>query len=198
MTMKTVKTVICPFWQSVNLTKNDICMICVYVGFISCYVFFRYNHIVYNFTSYMLLLCFTWIFGIVVVRSIRDHNRSAMGVKGSSNSDNNDIRQFVYSSCLINGNESSSSFVTFLRGDGCRSTCLVTGWNVIHFLLHFILTLIFPCCWDAILLGSGLFELYEYFAHPCCCIYDLGDYIYNITGVLFAFLVLYIKGKLLQ
>ena len=64
-----------------------------------------------------------------------------------------------------------------------RRECLVTSWNMLHFVSHFLLALIYPKCWVAIFTASGLYEIYEYFVHRC---HDFTDPLYNAVGIALA------------
>ena len=65
--------------------------------------------------------------------------------------------------------------------DKIRRCCIITGWNLSHFIVHFISGLLFPTLViEAILLGVT-FEALEYQFLNC---HDTMDLIMNISGVL--------------
>jgi len=59
--------------------------------------------------------------------------------------------------------------------------CLVTTWNLIHFVSHLILGFVYPSCWFGILLVTSSFEVMECLLVDC---HDVTDVIYNASGIL--------------
>lgn len=58
--------------------------------------------------------------------------------------------------------------------------CLVTTWNLIHLVSHFILGMLYPCCWFGILFVTTIFEMFECWFVDC---HDLSDLFYNVFGM---------------
>ena len=61
-----------------------------------------------------------------------------------------------------------------------RTECLVTPWNVSHFVAQFIITFFYPMQWLAIFMASFLFEIHEYVEYKC---QDVSDILYNGLGI---------------
>jgi hypothetical protein len=57
--------------------------------------------------------------------------------------------------------------------------CVITGWNLSHFIVHFVSAVIFPECWGSQLLLGIVFELIEF---PIC--HDTTDIWVNILGMM--------------
>lgn len=64
--------------------------------------------------------------------------------------------------------------------------CLITFWGFTHFLLYFILGLLYPkYFWQTFFIGAG-FELYEKLRYDC---HDVLDIVLNTAGFILGFLL---------
>ena len=62
--------------------------------------------------------------------------------------------------------------------------CVITGWNLSHFLVHFISAIIFPQYWREQFILGFIFEGLEY---PVC--HDTTDIWMNISGMIFGLMI---------
>ena len=100
----------------------------------------------------------------------------------------------LFSSCFITSdNFFLQQLSNFVKGENYvptmtpeknkkfRTECIVTTWNLLHFLSHLLVVFVFPYFYREIFITSFIFEIYEYFGFKC---HDLSDIIYNIVGLL--------------
>jgi hypothetical protein len=61
-----------------------------------------------------------------------------------------------------------------------REECIITIWNMLHFISHLGVVFFFPYFYREIFAVSFLFEIYEYYVFKC---HDISDIIYNVAGL---------------
>jgi hypothetical protein len=74
-----------------------------------------------------------------------------------------------------------------------RKECLITTWNILHFISHLVVVFFFPYFYLEIFAVSFLYEIYEYFAYKC---HDISDIFYNVIGLLMGYKLRKLYDKL--
>lgn len=103
------------------------------------------------------------------------------------------IVQKLYNHCYLTCQHPGCQFLLKLRGDDYFltfgdstteyrvKTCLISLWNILHFVLFFIMGLVVPNVFWEVVLVSMIYEYAEYKLYNC---HDVLDIVWNISGYL--------------
>ena len=65
-------------------------------------------------------------------------------------------------------------------------TCMITTYNIVHYVYYLIVTMICPRLWIELLVICVGFEVYEYYRWNC---HDYTDILYNVLGIISGLLI---------